>query len=266
MERLYTFGDVRAPLPYIQYSADQRYLIVEPGVESDFYKMDNPVQDDTSTRVLALQTSTNRFIWKAAPSGPIVGSVNDFAEFFALMPGDNAATIAIDAPLLLPQNGPTQGSSVTRLSSSSVYAEFYALMPGDNAATIAIDAPILFPQNGETSGTGVTRVSTSSFQLAAAGTYEVSWQASVTEAAQVVLWVDAGTVAGAGAAPAKISRTVVGRATGTNQISGRTYIRTTAINTAISVRNGASAGALTMTPVAGGTDPVSANITIRQLA
>jgi hypothetical protein len=154
-------------------------------------------------------------------------------------------------------------------STSGAYAEFYALMPGDNGATIAAGSAILFPQNGETSGTGVTRVGTSSsFQLASIGTYAVTWQASVAEPAQVLLYVDSGAVAGqeAGPPPVKIPRTVVGRASGTSQISGSVFIRTTATNTAISVRNGASAAALTLTPIAGGTDPVSANINIRQIA
>ena len=39
-----------------------------------------------------------------------------FADFFALMPGDNAATIAAGAPVLFPQNGPNSGSGITRAS------------------------------------------------------------------------------------------------------------------------------------------------------
>jgi hypothetical protein len=43
-------------------------------------------------------------IGATGPPGPI-----GFADFFALMPGDNAATVAVDAPVLFPQNGPTSG-------------------------------------------------------------------------------------------------------------------------------------------------------------
>ena len=151
-------------------------------------------------------------------------------------------------------------------SVTSNFAEFYALMPGDNAATVAVDAPLLLPQDGPSFGSVITRSSPSAFQLATVGFYEVSWQVSVTEAAQMLLWVNSGAVVGAGAAPAKIPYTVIGRATGTSQLVGRSTIETTVPNTIISLRNGASASALTITPIAGGTDSVSANIVIRQLA
>jgi hypothetical protein len=39
-----------------------------------------------------------------------------FGSFFALMPGDNAATIAVNAPMLFPQDGPANG--IVRSSSS----------------------------------------------------------------------------------------------------------------------------------------------------
>jgi hypothetical protein len=47
------------------------------------------------------------------------GTTADYADFYALMPGDNAATIAVGAPILLPNNGPTSGTSITRLTSST---------------------------------------------------------------------------------------------------------------------------------------------------
>ena len=50
---------------------------------------------------------------------PAGGTTSDYADFFALMPGDNAATIAVGAPILLPQNGPSSGTSITRLTSST---------------------------------------------------------------------------------------------------------------------------------------------------
>jgi hypothetical protein len=34
-----------------------------------------------------------------------------FAEFFALMPGDNAATVAPGTPVSFPQNGPSDGTA-----------------------------------------------------------------------------------------------------------------------------------------------------------
>jgi hypothetical protein len=57
--------------------------------------------------------------------------------------------------------------------------------------------------------------------------------------------------------------TVVGRATGTSQISQSCLIQTVAPNSVISVNNPAGeAAALTITPLAGGTSPVSAHLMI----
>jgi hypothetical protein len=57
--------------PALRYSADGKYIVVGPGVESDDYKYDNPVADDTASLGLALQTGTNRFVTKTLPVGPI---------------------------------------------------------------------------------------------------------------------------------------------------------------------------------------------------
>ena len=148
------------------------------------------------------------------------------------------------------------------------FAEFFALMPGDNASTIAINGPIGFPQAGPAStSTSITALSQYSFQLGPAGIYEVSWQVSVTEAGQVVVCADNSLLVGAlVAAPHKILRTVVGRATGTSQLIGRTLVQSSAPSATLSIRNGASASALTITPIAGGTDSTSANLVIRQVA
>lgn len=60
--------------------------------------------------------------------------------------------------------------------------------------------------------------------------------------------------------------TVVGRATGTSQIVGIAVVETTSVNSTLTVRNPAgNAAALTVTPLAGGTRPVSAHLTIIQL-
>lgn len=145
----------------------------------------------------------------------------------------------------------------------AAFAEFYALMPSDNAGTIAVDTAIAFPQNGPTSSTGITRSSSSTtvFNLAAIGTYEISYQVSVTEAAQLVLWVTP-----SGGSAAKLARSVAGRASATDQIVNRFLLTTTTTNTLISLRNGASGGAITITANAGGSDAVGANLVIRQIA
>ncbi len=137
------------------------------------------------------------------------------------------------------------------------FADFYALMPPDNSATVAPGTDVEFPQDGPTSGADISRTGASSFNLAQIGSYQVTFQVSVTEAGQLILTLNG----------ADLSYTVVGRATGTDQIVGTAIITTTSVNSILTVRNPAgNAAALTITPVAGGTRPVSAHLVITQLA
>jgi len=130
-------------------------------------------------------------------------------------------------------------------------------MPGDNAATVAPGADVDFPQDGPTSGTSITRLTDDDFELSVPGVYQVLFQVSVTEAGQLVLTLD-GT---------ELAYTVVGRATGTSQIIGMALVETTEIDSVLTVRNPAdNAVALTITPLAGGTEPVSAHLVIMQIA
>jgi len=52
------------------------------------------------------------------PTGP-AGGVLSFADFFALLFPDNAATVAPGADVSFPQDGPTSGSAITRIGPSS---------------------------------------------------------------------------------------------------------------------------------------------------
>lgn len=55
-------------------------------------------------------------------------------------------------------------------------------------------------------------------------------------------------------------------ATGTSQIIGMSLVTTTSINSILTLRNPAdNAAALTITPLAGGTEPVSAHLVILQI-
>ena len=136
------------------------------------------------------------------------------------------------------------------------YADFFALMPPDNAATIAPGTDVSFPQDGPNSGSGITRSGPDSFNLAEIGTYQVLFQVSVTEAGQLILTLNGEDLA----------YTVAGRATGTSQIVGMAIVETTAINSVLTVRNPeGTAAALTITPLAGGTRPVSAHLVITQI-
>ena len=136
------------------------------------------------------------------------------------------------------------------------YADFYALMPPDNSATVAPGADVSFPQDGPNSGAGIARSGPESFNLAEIGTYQVLFQVSVTEAGQLILTLNGEDLA----------YTVVGRATGTSQIVGMAIVETTEINSVLTVRNPeGTAEALTITPLAGGTRPVSAHLVITQI-
>ncbi len=135
------------------------------------------------------------------------------------------------------------------------YAEFYARMPGDNAATVAIGADMVFPQNGPSQGS-IVRASPTAFTLASIGTYRVSFGASISEAGQLQL-----TLNNVG-----VAYGVFGRATGTGLITGEAFITTTTVNSVITVRNTSSASALTVTPLAGGTEPVTAYLILQQVS
>ena len=136
------------------------------------------------------------------------------------------------------------------------YADFYALMPGDNAAAIAAGADVSFPQTGTVSP-GIARASDTTFTLADPGVYLVLFQASITEAGQLVLTLNG----------AELSYTLAGRATGASQIVGMALVQTTTADSTLTVRNPeGTATALTLTPNAGGTDPASAHLIITRIA
>jgi hypothetical protein len=140
------------------------------------------------------------------------------------------------------------------------FADFYALMPPNNAATVAVGGDVAFPQDGPSSDSVITRLSDSEFVLADVGVYSVYFQVSINEAGQLVLALNEGL------GFVELAYTVVGRATGTTQIVGIAFIETAFPNAILSVRNPASnSTALTITPLAGGTEPVSAHLAIVQI-
>jgi len=139
------------------------------------------------------------------------------------------------------------------------YAEFFALAPPDNAATVAAGTAVQFPQDGPSDGL-ITRTSSSQFLLPSIGTYQVYFQVPVTEAGQLVLGLDSG------GGVVELAYTVVGRGTGVTQIVETTLIQTTVVDSMLTVRNPAGESiALTITPLAGGTDPASSSIVIEQV-
>lgn len=133
------------------------------------------------------------------------------------------------------------------------YADFFAIIPQNNSATVAPGADVEFPQDGPNSANIAMRSSSNTFSLTEAGTYLIMFQVNVTEAGQLVIALN----------DAELAYTVSGRATGTNQIMQTSIITITDESTQLSIRNPASkAAALTITPLAGGTEPVSTHLII----
>ena len=141
------------------------------------------------------------------------------------------------------------------------FANFYALMPKDNAVTVAVGGNIDFPQDGPSIGTGlIARTGVDTFNLTNIGVYQVLFQVSVDEPGQLVLTLDSG---GGGI---ELDYTLVGRATGTSQMTGMALVQTTAVDSILSVSNPTgNSTALTITPLAGGTHPVSACLIITRI-
>ena len=130
-------------------------------------------------------------------------------------------------------------------------------MPPDNAATVAPGEDVEFPVDGPSGGGEITRVDASTFNLSEIGAYQVIFEVSVTEPGQLILTLNG----------VDIPYTVVGRETGTSQIVGMAIIETTAADSVLTVRNPeGTAAPLTVTPLAGGTRPVSAHLVIVRLA
>ena len=139
-------------------------------------------------------------------------------------------------------------------------ADFYALQGGgadDNPATVAVGGPVLFPRTGSVVGTGITSTSSSTFQLSSIGTYRIDFQVSISEAGQLGLAIGGNL----------LTASVVGRATGTSQIVGTCLLTTVVVNEVVSVVNpSGNSTALTVTPLAGGANTVSAHLVIVRIA
>ena len=143
-----------------------------------------------------------------------------------------------------------QGPAGTVLS----FCDFYAFMPPFNGSTVAIGGAVSFPIAGTASGSDIVESNGNTFTVATTGIYLVTFQVSVTESGQLALSQNG----------VALGQSVVGRATGTSQIVGTSMVTASAGDT-LQVINSSSPAALTITPLAGGTNPVSAHLTILRL-
>lgn len=205
-----------------------------------------------------------RYCFVVGPTGPTGPTGATGAQGLQGIQGDTGPTGATGPQGLQGKIGPTGPTGATGATGATGpagnalnYDDFYALMPPDNAATVAPGTDVSFPQDGPNSGTSITRTGASSFNLSEIGTYQIHFNVPVSEAGQLELTLNG----------APLQYTVIGRTTGTSDISGMFLVDTTTINSVLTVRNPAgNAAALTITPLAGGTNPVSAHLVIIQLA
>ena len=137
------------------------------------------------------------------------------------------------------------------------YADFYALMPPNNAADVAPGDDLDFPQDGPSNGTAISRTGPDSFNLVGTGVYQILFCVEVNQSGQLVLTLN-GT---------ELPYTVTGRYTGSSMIVGMSIIQTSAANSVLTVRNpSGNFTTLGITPLAGGTWPVSAHLIILKIA
>lgn len=228
-------------------------------------------------QIMANVITTNGIGGPTGPTGP-TGSAGPPGVAGGTGPaGGNGATGATGStgsagpPGAAGGTGPTGGTGAAGATGAQgmaggliEWADFFAIMPPDNDTTVEIypTAPyaVSFPENGPTSS-GITRAPSTSdtFILLNIGTYEINWQVSTDQPGQLALFLDTG----GGFLPD--ANTVVGRATGTSQIVGMCLITTNVINTGLQVGNYSSPAALTITPLAGGSQPVTAHLVIKQI-
>ena len=183
-------------------------------------------------------------------------NISENATFIST-PGPDGPQGIQGIPGIAGANGTSGMNGVNGTNGAVDFADFFALMPGNNTATVAVGGDLQLPLVGPAkSGTGITSSSATQVNLAAVGTYEVSFFVSIAEAGQLVITLN----------NVEQSHTVSGRATDTNYIMANLLISTITTNTLLTVRNPvANAAALTVTPTSGGVDTVSAHLVIIRL-
>lgn len=138
------------------------------------------------------------------------------------------------------------------------FSDFYSLQGGafsDNSPPVPAGGAVVFARNGSSNGT-ITRTGPSSFNLPTIGTYLVLFQVDVTAAAQLQLRLNSGL----------ILNSVVGRATGSSQITGISLVTTTTANSVLEVINPpGNATTIAVPPNDGGTQPISAHLVILRI-
>ncbi|GAB2641456.1 hypothetical protein GCM10027035_39210 [Emticicia sediminis] len=94
----------------------------------------------------------------------LLGSITTFAEFYALMPGDNTATIAAGSPIEFPQNGLSNGI-ITRINASQFNIPAIGIYLVDWQASIAEAGQLVLQLNGTDIPTSVVGRATGTSQI-----------------------------------------------------------------------------------------------------
>ncbi|WP_435354375.1 hypothetical protein [Emticicia sp. SJ17W-69] len=94
----------------------------------------------------------------------LLGSITTFAEFYALMPGDNTATIAAGSTIQFPQNGPTNGI-ITRINTSQFNIPAVGIYLVHWQVSIAEAGQLILQLNGTDVPTSVVGRATGTSQI-----------------------------------------------------------------------------------------------------
>jgi hypothetical protein len=192
--------------------------------------------------------------------------------------------------------GSSGATGATGGTGASEYAAFFGMTAGpgntgsnDYPATIASSAAspsvaagsaINFPRMMAPTVGGIVinnpgpgQADNTEFILPSVGIYRIAWHISVDEPAQWGLWVSttAHPPPGTGLFMQDVATngapSQVGQATGTSQLAGDVVFNNTVAGSAIQIRNYASsAGAVTVTPLPGGTQAQAVVLIIQRLA
>jgi hypothetical protein len=138
------------------------------------------------------------------------------------------------------------------------FADFYALMPPDNSAPIPPGGAVSFPIIGAISGTDiVAQAGGATFTLATAGAYLVTFQLNVTQSHGAQL-----TLAQNGV---ELAQSVVGGPALANQFVGTSMVTASPGDSLQVVNPSGESYPISISPYAGGANPVSAHLTILRL-
>jgi hypothetical protein len=161
--------------------------------------------------------------------------------------------------------GPTGATGATGSPGTAgliAFGDFYAVSPGNPSLIVEPGQAIDFEQTGPASFPDffLTTFPSPGINITNIGTYQVTFEVSITEPGQLDLGLDTGS------GPVEQLNTVVGNANGNVQIGGVSILTTTSANTVLTVRNPANnTGQLILTQNAGGDNPVSSHVVITRL-